>query len=128
MLANTAQVAGILTGNTELLGRSLDSDVIIEPVRGPLIPSFFAVKQAAKAAGEHADLPTHCLMIIYLYYPCHCCANMTSTCEVERGLCIVLHMLYSHKHALRLALVICQQTCNMAESAIWAAQVHLAVL
>lgn len=44
-------VAGILTGNTELVGRSLDSDVIIEPVRGPLIPSFFAVKQAAKAAG-----------------------------------------------------------------------------
>lgn len=46
------QVAGILTGNTELVGRSLDSDVIIEPVRGPLIPSFFAVKQAAKAAGK----------------------------------------------------------------------------
>ena len=46
------QVAGILTGDTRLMGRSLDSDVIIEPVRGPLIPSFFAVKQAAKAAGE----------------------------------------------------------------------------
>lgn len=29
----------------------MDTEVIIEPVRGPLIPGFFAVKQAAKAAG-----------------------------------------------------------------------------
>ena len=45
------QVAGILTGDAELVGQSLDSDVIIEPVRGPLIPGFAAVKAAAKAAG-----------------------------------------------------------------------------
>ena len=45
------QVAGILTGNAALVGRALDSDVIIEPVRGPLIPGFAAVKAAAKAAG-----------------------------------------------------------------------------
>ncbi len=45
------QVAGILTGDAQLVGQSLDSDVIIEPVRGPLIPGFAAVKAAAKAAG-----------------------------------------------------------------------------
>jgi len=44
-------VAGILAGNAALVGKSLDSDVIIEPVRGPLIPGFAAVKAAAKAAG-----------------------------------------------------------------------------
>lgn len=44
-------VAGILTGDAALVGQSLDSDVIIEPVRGPLIPGFAAVKAAAKAAG-----------------------------------------------------------------------------
>lgn len=47
------QVAGILLGNAELVGKALDSDVIVEPVRGPLIPGFFAVKSAAKAAGIH---------------------------------------------------------------------------
>jgi homoserine kinase len=36
----------------ELLGSALDSDVIIEPVRAPLIPGMLAVKEAAKAAGE----------------------------------------------------------------------------
>lgn len=46
-------VAGILEGNAELVGKSLDSDVIIEPVRGPLIPGFMAVKQAAKDAGAY---------------------------------------------------------------------------
>lgn len=46
------QVAGILTGNAALVGKSLDSDIIIEPVRGPLIPGFAAVKAAANAAGE----------------------------------------------------------------------------
>ncbi len=34
------QVAGILKGNAAMLGRALDSDVIVEPVRGPLIPGF----------------------------------------------------------------------------------------
>ena len=46
-----AQVAGILQGDAELTGRALDSDCIVEPVRGPLIPGFASVKQAAKAAG-----------------------------------------------------------------------------
>ena len=47
----TLQVAGILQGSAELTGMALDSDCIIEPVRGPLIPGFAAVKRAAKAAG-----------------------------------------------------------------------------
>ena len=47
------QVAGILTGDVPLIGSSLDSDVIIEPVRGPLIPGMMAVKAAAKAAGAY---------------------------------------------------------------------------
>jgi hypothetical protein len=38
----------------ELLGSALDSDVITEPVRAPLIPGMLAVKEAAKAAGELA--------------------------------------------------------------------------
>lgn len=49
------QVAGILTGNVRLIGESLDRDVIIEPVRGPLIPGMMAVKEAAKAAGEQGQ-------------------------------------------------------------------------
>lgn len=44
-------VAAILTGDAALLGAALDSDVIIEPVRGPLIPGMLDVKAAAKAAG-----------------------------------------------------------------------------
>ncbi|KAL6758485.1 GHMP kinase [Haematococcus lacustris] len=46
-------VAGVLTGDVRLIGRALDSDVIIEPVRGPLIPGLLAVKAAAKAAGAY---------------------------------------------------------------------------
>lgn len=46
-------VAGILTGDIKLIGESLDRDVIIEPVRGPLIPGMMAVKEAAKAAGAY---------------------------------------------------------------------------
>ena len=45
------QVAGILGGSAELTGRALDSDCLVEPVRGPLIPGFAAVKEAARAAG-----------------------------------------------------------------------------
>lgn len=40
-----------MQGDAELTGRALDSDCIVEPVRGPLIPGFAAVKQAAKGAG-----------------------------------------------------------------------------
>lgn len=46
-------VAGILTADAALIGKALDSDVIVEPVRGPLIPGFPAVKEAAKAAGAY---------------------------------------------------------------------------
>jgi homoserine kinase len=46
-------VAGILEGNAEMVGRALDSDWIIEPVRGPLIPGFVDVKAAAKDAGAY---------------------------------------------------------------------------
>lgn len=46
-------VAGILLGDAALIGRSLDSDLIVEPVRGPLIPGFQAVKEAARAAGAY---------------------------------------------------------------------------
>jgi hypothetical protein len=34
------QVAGILRGDAAMLGHALDSDAIVEPVRGPLIPGF----------------------------------------------------------------------------------------
>ena len=44
-------IAGILTGDVELIGRALDGDVVVEPVRGPLIPGFTSVKHAAKEAG-----------------------------------------------------------------------------
>lgn len=57
MINNCAQggalVTGILQGDVALLGKALDSDVIIEPVRGPLIPGMLDVKAAAKAAGAY---------------------------------------------------------------------------
>lgn len=43
-------VAGLLTGDTELIGRSLQ-DVIFEPVRSFVIPGFADIKQAALHAG-----------------------------------------------------------------------------
>lgn len=46
------QVAGILLGDSKQLGSALNSDVVVEPVRGPLIPGFRAVKDAALAAGD----------------------------------------------------------------------------
>lgn len=48
-----ALVAGILQNDVRLLGESLDSDIIVEPCRGPLIPGMLAVKEAAKAAGAY---------------------------------------------------------------------------
>jgi homoserine kinase len=57
MINNSLQggslVASILTGNVPKLGEALDSDTIIEPTRGPLIPGFAAVKEAAKTAGAY---------------------------------------------------------------------------
>lgn len=46
-------VAGILSGDAALIGKALGSDAIVEPVRGPLIPGFPAVKAAAQAAGAY---------------------------------------------------------------------------
>ena len=46
-------VAGILLGDAALIGRSLNADAIVEPVRGPLIPGFAAVKAAALGAGAY---------------------------------------------------------------------------
>lgn len=46
-------MAGVLGGDAALVGRALDSDIIVEPVRGPLIPGFAAVKRAARAAGAY---------------------------------------------------------------------------
>lgn len=43
-------IAGLLTADYGLIGRSLH-DVIAEPVRGPMIPGFAAMKQAAMDAG-----------------------------------------------------------------------------
>ena len=43
-------VAGLMKGDFELIGRSLE-DVIIEPVRSILIPGFDEVKMKCKAAG-----------------------------------------------------------------------------
>lgn len=55
MINNACQggslVAAILMGDAQLLGSALDSDVIIEPARAPLIPGMLAVKEAAKTAG-----------------------------------------------------------------------------
>lgn len=47
-----SKVAGILQGNIELLGSALSSDIVVEPVRGPLIPGFGEVKNAALEHGE----------------------------------------------------------------------------
>ena len=43
-------VAGLLSGDTDLIGRSMD-DVIVEPVRAPLVKGFDYVKEAAFQAG-----------------------------------------------------------------------------
>jgi homoserine kinase len=45
-----ALVAGLCTGDLDLVGRSL-VDSVAEPIRAPYIPGFFEVKRAAIAAG-----------------------------------------------------------------------------
>lgn len=40
--------------------QALDSDAIVEPVRGPLIPGFAAVKDAARAAGAPPQAAAAC--------------------------------------------------------------------
>lgn len=44
-------VAGILKGNKKLIGSSMNSDKIVEVVRGPLIPGFTSVKANALNSG-----------------------------------------------------------------------------
>merc|ERR1719498_1192978 len=72
MINNSMQgaslVASILGGSAPGLGAALDSDVIIEPTRGPLIPGFAAVKEAAKSAGAYGCTisgagPTVCAVV-----------------------------------------------------------------
>jgi homoserine kinase len=66
-------VAGILTGDASLIGKALDSDAIVEPVRGPLIPGFQAVKEAALAAGacgRHACRGGKCCRVGSLHGRC----------------------------------------------------------
>lgn len=43
-------VAGLLKGDYDLIGRSLE-DVIIEPIRSILIPGFYEIKEKCKEAG-----------------------------------------------------------------------------
>jgi homoserine kinase len=43
-------VAGLVKGDYDLIGRSLE-DVIIEPVRSILIPGFESIKKQCKEAG-----------------------------------------------------------------------------
>jgi len=51
--AGAGLVAGILTGDAAMLGKALGDDTIVETARGPLIPGFMAVKQAAMQAGAY---------------------------------------------------------------------------
>ena len=51
--AGGALVAGILGGDPALVGLALGADALVEPVRGPLIPGFAAVKAAAAKAGAY---------------------------------------------------------------------------
>lgn len=55
------KVAGILQGNSELLGSALNSDIIVEPVRGPLIPGFGEVK---KSALHHGEVSVGCIIVV----------------------------------------------------------------
>ena len=41
----------VSAGDPEMLGAALNSDELVEPVRGPLIPAFSQVKAAALQAG-----------------------------------------------------------------------------
>lgn len=52
-IAGATLVASVLSGDTAELGRALNSDGIVEPARGPVIPGFAAVKAAALDAGAY---------------------------------------------------------------------------
>lgn len=51
--AGAGLVTGILNGDARMLGAALADDTIVEVARGPLIPGFAAVKEAAIAAGAY---------------------------------------------------------------------------
>lgn len=44
---------GILQGDVPMLGKALNSEIVVEAARGPLIPGFAAVKAAATNAGAY---------------------------------------------------------------------------
>ena len=45
------QISGIHSGDVRKIGAALNAEAVIEPVRGPLIPGFAAVKKAARSSG-----------------------------------------------------------------------------
>ena len=45
--------AALAKGDVETVGRAMANDVVVEPRRGPLIPGFDKVKQAAMSHGAH---------------------------------------------------------------------------
>ena len=51
--AGAGLVTGILNGDARMLGAALADDTIVEVARGPLIPGFAVVKEAAIAAGAY---------------------------------------------------------------------------
>ena len=55
MLSSVAHWLSAHAGSPEILGEALNSDDLIEPVRGPLIPGFAQVKAAALKAGEQVS-------------------------------------------------------------------------
>lgn len=49
--AGAGLIAGICLGDAATLGSALNSDTLVEPARGPIIPGFFDVKKAALDTG-----------------------------------------------------------------------------
>lgn len=87
-------VAGILTGNAALIGKALDSDAIVEPVRGPLIPGFQAVKEAAHAAGGwvcgRAQGGVQGQRMARGRQACSCCARQAASACPRRSMALSL--------------------------------------
>ena len=54
------QLSGIHEGDPEKIGAALNAEAVIEPVRGPLIPGFNAVKEAALSAGSLSSTVVCC--------------------------------------------------------------------
>ena len=108
------QVAGILTGDAALVGQSLDSDVIIEPVRGPLIPGFAAVKAAAKAAGMPLSLFGFIIHVcsLAMWQP-----NFALPCRVSKALGMYVKIFLTTSWWCRQSVNCCM--CNVAWEDYW---------